>query len=409
MSLNFLEFLSKYENEDVSGVKEIIEGKKAKIDSIVKEAFAGDYVSKDEAILRVQDVFTKKAPKSVDVDFLKENVDAIVGKIESMNEGEIKIVVNNYEAGSKGGKMPLPSVSIESDDDMLEFESAAPKKRGRPSKSADAMATKVAGKVAKKNKENIEEFKKESGEDEMDEEASMFVVTAIQKGEENKSVSKPMIRSEADKFKRELEAKATGDKTYKIDPYKPTDESVDLDIEDEEEVEETMKWADFANFMVKEEGEEDDEEDLEEKKKCDVDDVDEAKFDSIGDDELDEVVDADETEEEVEESFADVDSFLNNRLESLASKDESFYDFEDESSDVEPVTQSKSSQGYQMVADTLRQNGDTIVIDRDLPTIEIILSTNEFFFEGQEAQDLLDRVPDDVSAEDYLLVKSQGW
>lgn len=34
---------------------------------------------------------------------------------------------------------------------------------------------------------------------------------------------------------------------------------------------------------------------------------------------------------------------------------------------------------------------------------------SEYFFQGEEASDLLDEVPDNLAPEDYILAVAQGW
>ena len=191
--LNFLKYLSQYENENVEEVEKILEQKKSKIDAIIKEAFFGDFVTKTEAIMTIQNEFVdeKKAPKTIDVKFLKENMTDVIKKVESLTEGDIKIVVNNYE-GSK--QKPTASVISDiGDSDDIEFESTKPKKRGRPSKSlkAEEIAKETAKKISKKNEENVKEIEEEleikddeveeEVENELEEEEQKFVVTAFVK------------------------------------------------------------------------------------------------------------------------------------------------------------------------------------------------------------------------------------
>lgn len=161
MSFKFLDLLENYENKKVDNVKKLVEEKNKKIDKVLKEAFDGDFVGKAEAILNV-DGFLKEAPKGVETSFIKENYNKIVDKINTLTEGEIKIIVNNYETGSKGSS---PSVSYSDD-----FDESAPVKkgkRGRPKKEVQEIQE-----LAKKNAEVVEENVEEDNEEDFKEAVS---------------------------------------------------------------------------------------------------------------------------------------------------------------------------------------------------------------------------------------------
>jgi hypothetical protein len=54
--------------------------------------------------------------------------------------------------------------------------------------------------------------------------------------------------------------------------------------------------------------------------------------------------------------------------------------------------------------------GGAIIINHSLPTVSIFLSdNNSFFFQGDEAAELLETVPDFVNEEVFLLAMAQGW
>lgn len=64
----------------------------------------------------------------------------------------------------------------------------------------------------------------------------------------------------------------------------------------------------------------------------------------------------------------------------------------------------------QMTAHYAREEGWEVDIDTRFPTIDISFEgETEWYFQEHEAQRLLDEVPEDVSAEDYLLWSSAGW
>jgi len=61
---------------------------------------------------------------------------------------------------------------------------------------------------------------------------------------------------------------------------------------------------------------------------------------------------------------------------------------------------------YRHRAEFEREAGGSVEINRSLPYVAVNLSDGtEYFFQGEEADNLLDEVPDEISAEDYLLGK----
>ena len=54
--------------------------------------------------------------------------------------------------------------------------------------------------------------------------------------------------------------------------------------------------------------------------------------------------------------------------------------------------------------------GGTIEINQGLPYVAIKQPNDEqYFSQGEEAEDLLNEVPDDINEEDYIIWISQGW
>ena len=101
--MDFLTFLGDYENENVSDVKALVDSTKQKESAIIEEAFKGEFPSKKEAIFNLAYSFQSKdtAPEGVDVEFVKENFDALVDKIENLSEGDIRIIIHNHESKDK--------------------------------------------------------------------------------------------------------------------------------------------------------------------------------------------------------------------------------------------------------------------------------------------------------------------
>jgi hypothetical protein len=125
VKMDFLTFLEKYEKQDVSKVKAIVESNTKKEDAIITEAFSSTYPSKKEALFNLEKFFTSKktAPKGVDVKFVNENMDRLKSKIQSLTEGDIRIIIHNHE-----GTKDKPSV------DYTEEGAEIKKRRGRPAK-----------------------------------------------------------------------------------------------------------------------------------------------------------------------------------------------------------------------------------------------------------------------------------
>jgi hypothetical protein len=65
---------------------------------------------------------------------------------------------------------------------------------------------------------------------------------------------------------------------------------------------------------------------------------------------------------------------------------------------------------YEQRAAAERENGGSCTINHVLPTVAIMMSSGEeWFFQEHEATALLDTVPGNLSAEDYLLASAQSW
>ena len=65
---------------------------------------------------------------------------------------------------------------------------------------------------------------------------------------------------------------------------------------------------------------------------------------------------------------------------------------------------------YEDRADAEREAGTTIEINSGLPYVAIEFTNgDEYFFQDEEADELLDEVPDNINEEDYILAISQNW
>ena len=119
--MDFLTYLQDYEQEDVTEVAKIVESNKKKEAAVIQEAFNTEYPSKKEALFNITNTFLMEdtVPDTVDSEYVKENLKGLIEKVESMNEGDIRIIIHNHENKKE------PSVGFE--------EENKPKgKRGRP-------------------------------------------------------------------------------------------------------------------------------------------------------------------------------------------------------------------------------------------------------------------------------------
>jgi len=230
MSFNFLDVLENYEKENISKVKAILEEKQKKTSVIIKEAFYGDFVQKDEAILRIQKEFvdTKKAPKTIDVEFLKENMDSIVNKVKSMTNEDVRITINTYESGSvvKGGAAPItPTMTtapIENPEEVEVGEAVKPKKRGRPSK-ADAIRRTPQSETAPTDVNAVEKAREVAAAD---------AVKRAKEQEENESPIQAVAGSDT-----------TTEKTDEVEVPEAGEPQTDNGTED------YVKWSDVEKHM----------------------------------------------------------------------------------------------------------------------------------------------------------------
>jgi len=54
--------------------------------------------------------------------------------------------------------------------------------------------------------------------------------------------------------------------------------------------------------------------------------------------------------------------------------------------------------------------GGTIEINNGIPYVAIKQpNEEEYFFQGEEAENLLNEVPEDINEEEYIIWVSQGW
>lgn len=74
------------------------------------------------------------------------------------------------------------------------------------------------------------------------------------------------------------------------------------------------------------------------------------------------------------------------------------------------MTQDELIEQIESTAKYCRSEGQYVEINWSLPYVAVYRGPDdEYFFQGEEASDLLDECPDYVSEEDYILWSSQGW
>ncbi len=65
---------------------------------------------------------------------------------------------------------------------------------------------------------------------------------------------------------------------------------------------------------------------------------------------------------------------------------------------------------YEQRAAAERKDGTTIEINNGIPYVAIEFPNgDEYFFQGEEADNLLNEVPENINEEDYLLAIAQNW
>lgn len=71
---------------------------------------------------------------------------------------------------------------------------------------------------------------------------------------------------------------------------------------------------------------------------------------------------------------------------------------------------SRMVKDYEKRAKAERRAGGKIEINYRLSYVAVTMSDgSEYFFQGQEASELLDDVPDNINEEDFILAIAQGW
>jgi len=74
------------------------------------------------------------------------------------------------------------------------------------------------------------------------------------------------------------------------------------------------------------------------------------------------------------------------------------------------ITNKALARQYEKRAQAERDAGGFCVVTANMPCIELKLSDgSEYFFQGEEAENLLSEVPDWIYPDDYLLAMAQNW
>jgi hypothetical protein len=102
MAFSMTDYLETYRKTDLKETKEILKNKWTKSLAIIKEAFSDRFVNKSEALRVVRNEMTKgECSDKIDVKFLNENLKYIEEKIQSLDENQIKIIINANGAEKK--------------------------------------------------------------------------------------------------------------------------------------------------------------------------------------------------------------------------------------------------------------------------------------------------------------------
>ena len=136
MTLSWLDYLETYEGQNVDGIRKILETEQKNIDVVVEQALtAYPHMTITEAKVIVESEFTvaRKAPNGIDPTWVSENITKIYDKLESLTEGEIKIIINNDV--SKGSSQSMPQVVVTDEPSGMDVEMEGQRRgRGRPKK-----------------------------------------------------------------------------------------------------------------------------------------------------------------------------------------------------------------------------------------------------------------------------------
>ena len=74
------------------------------------------------------------------------------------------------------------------------------------------------------------------------------------------------------------------------------------------------------------------------------------------------------------------------------------------------MTQDELIKQIEDTAEYCRKEGQYVKINSSMPWVDVYHGEDSnYFFQGEEASDLLDECPDYVNEEDYILWVSQGW
>jgi len=114
--LEFLSYLKENYKEDVSSTEKIISEKWNKVIEVIKAAFDEPYIDKKNAIFKIQNEFVnpKISPKNIDSIFVKENLNYIIEKINSLEEGDVKIIINTGDVQKGSTRTSVTGMETES-------------------------------------------------------------------------------------------------------------------------------------------------------------------------------------------------------------------------------------------------------------------------------------------------------
>lgn len=100
----------------------------------------------------------------------------------------------------------------------------------------------------------------------------------------------------------------------------------------------------------------------------------------------------------------------------LTITDDDFEEVDQDDDDEEPADKPEVLlpdwlvEQYERRAAAEREDGGSCCVNERLPTVTVKLANGEeYFFQGDEAQRLIDEVPDNMRAADFILASAQSW
>jgi hypothetical protein len=141
MELNWLEYLEKYDGQNVDAIRQVLTTESANMTDVVDKVLnSHPHMTIREAQFIIESEFTdiKKAPVGVDAVWVSENIEKINAKLESLTEGEIRIIIHNDTSKGSSCASPAPVVLTGEPSGMGVEVEGQKRGRGRPKKNLGA-------------------------------------------------------------------------------------------------------------------------------------------------------------------------------------------------------------------------------------------------------------------------------